>query len=51
MAAHGLLSLYDGAFGAWAANLAGHYPWFATYNALQRAVPEPRESASQVPGS
>jgi hypothetical protein len=32
--------MYQGALGAMAANFAGHYPWFATYNMLNANVPE-----------
>jgi len=32
---------YQGALGAMAATFAGHYPWFATYNALNASIPEP----------
>jgi len=36
----GLPQLWHGAFGAVAATFVGHYPWFATYNALQEAMPK-----------
>ena len=37
--ARGPAALYDGALAAAAANAAGSYPWFATYNALQASLP------------
>lgn len=40
----GPLALYDGALAAAAANAAGSYPWFATFNALQASLP-PAEGA------
>jgi len=35
----GLPQLWHGAFGGVAATFVGHYPWFATYNFLQTAMP------------
>ena len=32
--------MYHGALAAFAANLLGHYPWFATYNYMQEALPK-----------
>jgi hypothetical protein len=32
--------MYHGALAAFAANLLGHYPWFATYNYLQENLPK-----------
>merc|ERR1719240_2085527 len=40
IAAGGLFSLYGGALGASFATLVGHYPWFATNNVLEGAVPD-----------
>ena len=40
VAARGVAALYDGALGAAAATLAGHYPWFATNNVLEARVPD-----------
>jgi len=40
VAARGSASLYAGAAGAAGATLAGHYPWFACNNALERRVPD-----------
>merc|ERR1719163_200311 len=36
----GLGVLYDGSFATLGSSFVGHYPWFATYNTLQAAVPE-----------
>jgi len=36
----GLPQLWHGAFGSVAATFVGHYPWFATYNALQEYMPK-----------
>lgn len=36
----GLPQLWHGAFGGVAATFVGHYPWFATYNALQEYMPK-----------
>jgi len=35
---------FHGAMGACGATFAGHYPWFATYNALDAAIPVPQDS-------
>lgn len=35
--------LYHGAFGAAGATLAGHYPWFFTFNYLNATLPMPKE--------
>lgn len=40
LAAGGMFSLYGGALGASFATLVGHYPWFATNNVLEGAVPD-----------
>ncbi|KAF2113736.1 mitochondrial carrier domain-containing protein [Lophiotrema nucula] len=39
--AHGVGSLWWGAFATAAATFVGHYPWFATYNWLSEALHEP----------
>jgi len=36
--------LYHGALAASGATFLGHYPWFATYNALQAYIPQPERS-------
>merc|ERR1712096_261836 len=33
--------LYHGSVGAFAATYAGHFPWFATFNALNTHLPKP----------
>ncbi|KAL3421165.1 hypothetical protein PVAG01_07609 [Phlyctema vagabunda] len=38
---NGIGSLWWGAFATAAATFVGHYPWFATYNFLSGAIPEP----------
>jgi len=38
---NGVGSLWWGAFATAAATFVGHYPWFATYNYLSVAIPEP----------
>ncbi|EWM19958.1 mitochondrial carrier domain-containing protein [Nannochloropsis gaditana] len=40
MKTHGPGVMYHGALAAFAANLLGHYPWFATYNYLQENLPK-----------
>lgn len=35
---YGVMSLYDGWAGTWMATLAGHYPWFVTYNFLDARI-------------
>jgi len=40
VAQKGIGTLYSGAGANFAANWVGNYPWFATFNALQLAVPE-----------
>jgi len=35
----GMLTLYSGALGSSFATLVGHYPWFLTYDFLQKLVP------------
>lgn len=40
MKIHGPAVMYHGALAAFAANLLGHYPWFATYNYMQEALPK-----------
>ncbi|KAL1862598.1 hypothetical protein VTK73DRAFT_6734 [Phialemonium thermophilum] len=37
----GIGSLWWGALATTAATFVGHYPWFATYNSLMEAIPEP----------
>lgn len=39
--ARGPSVFYQGAGGAVASTFAGHYPWFATFNALQANIPVP----------
>lgn len=36
----GLPQLWHGAYGTVGATFVGHYPWFATYNAMQEAMPK-----------
>jgi len=40
IAENGMMSMYDGAVGTWVATFVGHYPWFATYNFLDKRVPK-----------
>ena len=40
VAKHGVMALYDGAFGNWFANIVGHYPWFVVNNFLEARLPE-----------
>jgi len=40
VAAEGVIVLYEGALGTWLATLAGHYPWFVTFNTLDTLVPK-----------
>ena len=40
VAANGFLVMYDGALGNSFATLAGHYPWYATYNYLDAILPK-----------
>lgn len=37
--ASGPCALYQGGLAAFFASLIGHYPWFCTYNYLQRTLP------------
>lgn len=39
---HGASSMFHGALASSAATFAGHWPWFATYNTLQEAIPVPK---------
>lgn len=39
VAAHGMLVLWDGAFGGAAATAVGFFPWFYTYNLLDLSLP------------
>lgn len=39
--ASGPAAYFHGSIGASAATFAGHYPWFATYNALDASIPVP----------
>ena len=39
VAEHGVMTLYSGSLGSSFATLVGHYPWFLTYDFLQRLVP------------
>lgn len=48
LAANGLGVLFHGSLGAAAATLAGHYPWFLTYNFLGSRIPEPTPSSPNV---
>ncbi|KDN64933.1 hypothetical protein CSUB01_06197 [Colletotrichum sublineola] len=41
--AHGIGSLWWGAFATAAATFVGHYPWFGTYNYLSANIPEPEK--------
>eukprot|EP00041_Stephanoeca_diplocostata_P009209 m.140064 g.140064 ORF g.140064 m.140064 type:complete len:305 (+) comp17650_c0_seq5:100-1014(+) len=36
----GISILFSGALGSWAATTVGHYPWFYTYNKLDRVLPK-----------
>jgi len=40
----GVGTLYEGGFATIGSTFVGHYPWFATFNALQAAVPEVTDS-------
>jgi len=40
IAAKGVMTLFSGSLGAAAGTLAGHYPWFITYNWLNEKVPK-----------
>jgi len=40
IADNGLLTLYSGSLGSSFATLVGHYPWFLTYDFLQKRVPK-----------
>ena len=39
VADNGLMTLYSGSLGSSFATLVGHYPWFLTYDMLQKIVP------------
>ena len=41
-------NLYTGSYAMFLATLIGHYPWFATYNVLQRIVPRQEVRAMQM---
>lgn len=41
VAAHGPGAMFHGALASAAATFAGHWPWFATFNTLQEAIPVP----------
>eukprot|EP00755_Sulcionema_specki_P005370 Sspe_Gene.4832::Locus_1596_Transcript_1_1_Confidence_1.000_Length_1528::g.4832::m.4832 len=41
---YGPTAMYHGALGASAATFAGHYPWFATYNTLDKKLPVPQDT-------
>eukprot|EP01065_Artemidia_motanka_P037864 TRINITY_DN46768_c0_g1_i1.p1 TRINITY_DN46768_c0_g1~~TRINITY_DN46768_c0_g1_i1.p1 ORF type:complete len:378 (+),score=146.24 TRINITY_DN46768_c0_g1_i1:71-1135(+) len=36
----GFTALYDGAMGTFSATAVGHFPWFATYNVLDKNLPQ-----------
>ncbi|RDX45793.1 mitochondrial carrier [Lentinus brumalis] len=38
---YGIGTMWYGAFATAAATFVGHYPWFATYNGLDEALPQP----------
>eukprot|EP00039_Didymoeca_costata_P020008 m.339702 g.339702 ORF g.339702 m.339702 type:complete len:295 (-) comp18921_c0_seq1:61-945(-) len=40
--ANGFMVLYSGALGSWAATAIGHFPWFYTYNFLDKSLPKIR---------
>ena len=40
----GVRIFYHGSMGAFAATYVGHFPWFATYNYLDSAIPNYDES-------
>ena len=42
IANEGILCLWTGALATSFATFAGHYPWFVTYNYLQKLVPKPK---------
>lgn len=48
LSTHGPGVLYHGAMAAFAANLLGHYPWFATYNYLQATLPKQDDFALKL---
>lgn len=45
---HGVRSLYAGALAASAATMVGHYPWFATYNFLDKTIPRPKDTMERL---
>lgn len=45
---NGVLTLYNGAFGTWAATFIGHYPWFAVLNALEPLWKKPKGKFAQL---
>lgn len=44
----GPLTLYQGGGAAFVANMAGHFPWFATYNYLDHTLQEPTDLKSRL---
>mmetsp|Transcript_73959 Transcript_73959/g.211178 ORF Transcript_73959/g.211178 Transcript_73959/m.211178 type:complete len:209 (+) Transcript_73959:210-836(+) len=40
IASGGLITMWDGALGTMSSTWLGHYPWFLTYNTLEKYVPE-----------
>jgi len=47
VADYGLMTLYSGSLGSSFATLVGHYPWFLTYDVLQRIVPKATGSVAK----
>lgn len=43
----GVRSLYHGSLAAMSATMAGHYPWFTTFNLLNEAIPKPEGTLAQ----
>ncbi|KAI0263649.1 mitochondrial carrier [Gloeopeniophorella convolvens] len=45
---YGLGTLWYGAWATAAATFVGHYPWFATYNQLDKSLPDPTTFGQQI---
>jgi hypothetical protein len=46
--AHGPSIFFHGALATWLATLAGHYPWFATFNYLDHRLPVPDDTLGKL---
>ena len=44
----GASTLYQGGGAAFIANMAGHFPWFATYNYLDKTLVQPEDLRSRL---